>query len=203
MIGALLLAALALPAGAVEGPEYEVWRTGAVDHHAKSIWFNTRDDWTRFVYKLCLSKKMTPEGAVLAVAHARLAGGAWLTPKKTRGPIKGWNLWGIRATKAWKADGKGYYYNAGLDWRCYGSPSHGAGGWLYVMRNYPQAKAELFEKHPSTLTYASGLFHGKDGRKYKACKGGNLGLCAHLLGEQLQAIADKVREDLRGQGFAL
>lgn len=200
MIPLLLAVALLLP-GSTWGPEYEVWRNGALDHTARSVWFNTRGDWEREVWRACRDKGMTPEGALVAVAHARLAGGHWLEPHKTHGPLKGWNLWGIRATKKWKQAGKAYYWHGKMDWRCYGSLEHGVGGWLFVMEDYPQARAELFDEHPSTLTYAAGLFNGNGGRKYKSCKGGNLGLCGDLLGEQFQAIVDKAREDLEEQGF--
>jgi hypothetical protein len=194
---AILLSAIAL-AGTTPGPKYNVYKNGAILKSEKSIWFNTRADWTREVWQACRAKGMTKRGALLAVAHARLAGGHWLTPKKTKGPLRGWNLWGIRATPKWKKAGKGYYYANGLDWRYYATPSHGVGGWLFVMEDYPEARAELFAKHPSFLAYAAGLCDGKGGKRYKTCYGPDY---PKKLAGQLQSIADKAADDLRAQGF--
>lgn len=204
----LLVLLLSLPSGAVKGPSYDVYKHGKVVGTQRAIWFNTRADWERFVYTTLRDKPgITKEGALLALAHARIAGGHWLSPKKTRGPLKGFNLWGIRATKAWKASGKRYHYHGGLDWRTYGSASHGAGGWLYVMRNYPNAKAELYEASPSVQAYVVGLCFGIDGRRYMKCKGAKKGHLdpaykKHWVARLITTM-DMARKSLVAQGYSL
>jgi len=203
----LLILLLALPAGAVKGQKYDVYKHGKVVHTEQAIWFNTRADWERFVYTNLRDKGLTKEGALLGLAHARIAGGHWLAPKRTRGPLKGFNLWGIRATKEWKKKGKRYHYHGGLDWRTYGSPSHGVGGWLYVMRNYPGAKDELYDPSPSVQAYVVGLCFGKDGRRYMKCKGaksGSLDLTyKKYWTDRLKGTMDMARKGLKKQGFSI
>jgi len=171
---------VALPAGSEHGGTFNVYKNGKLWRVESSVWFNTREDWEMFVYRECRDKGMSKNGALLALAHARIAGGHWKNAKnkkgQTRGPLLGFNLWGITAGKKYKASGKPYHYgfhsdDKGKTWRHYTSPSHGVGGWLFVAQLYPDAKAQFYKKDPSVVAYVEGLCHGEDGRKYMACKG--------------------------------
>lgn len=206
LAGLLLAVKVALPPGATYGPNFEVYKVKGDEEVTwrveSSVWFNHRSDWTRFVWKTCKAKGMTKEGALLALAHARIAGGHWLSPKKCRGPMRAFNLWGITAGEKYRKSGK-TYYKKGKPWRAYQTPSHGVGGWLYVLRNYPDAKNQLYETEPNVSVYVIGLCNGNDGRKYMKCPSEGRKAYVKNWIYRLEAIMDTARADLQQQGFSI
>jgi len=182
MTALLILLALSLPPGATKGPTYEVMKRDKVIATKPSVWFHTRPDYERFVYRLlrkhspkdAYQNVVTKQGALLATAHARKAGGHWLTPKKTRGPLKGWNLWGMTAGKKYQKQG-GLYFMKGKPWRYFTKPKRGAEGWFEVMARYPDALAQLYKPTPNVKAYVVGLCYGEGGRSYMKCPGAKAG----------------------------
>lgn len=203
----ILILASVLP-GATLGPKYDIYKqVGGVEKvvdtkHA--VWFNTRADWTREVYKACRAHKLSKQGAILAVAHARLAAGHWLAPKKCKGPLYGWNQWGMVAGTYWKTHG-GRYYHQGQDWQYYGSMEKGVAGFLHEAARRPPDTMmhELHDAHPNILAYTACLYGSNGCFKWKTCSKGKsaIGLCMQTTASQLQSITKKVQDDLEDQGF--
>jgi len=142
-----------------------------------SIWFQHVWDYHKYVYDNLRKRGLTVYGSLLGVGHSMKAG-VHATDRRT--PMRGFNNWGMKASKGyiddgglyWLADTKelgeeGYYPIEGEEWRFYPSMDQATKHWLKVMReNYPLAYKELFNRDPDPDQYQYGLEHGTGGKKY-------------------------------------
>lgn len=142
------------------------WSTG--------IWFESLTDEINFMYDILSENLDLPMGGkVLAIAHHMKAGRhiEWPSGKRTRRPLVGFNLWGMKGGGAWAksnpfstaptieyTEANPRLVKDDDKWRWYPTPEACVDNWFnQVMSSYPKAKAELQKKVPDPYQYAWGL----------------------------------------------